>query len=246
MQNKLREILNKTKNDLANIKIPTRSFIKAIKNPKNGSIAIIAEIKLSSPTQSFPAAADEIPDRVKQYEQAGADCISVVTEKHFFKGDSAFVGQIKSIVSLPVLQKDFIIDPYQIYEAKIAGADAVLLIAKILSKHKLISLVDEAKRIGLEVVVEINNQDDLKKALITKTKIIAVNARSLDTFEVNIDKACTLLKKIPNLYIKLGFSGVSKKVDVEKYKNAGANGILIGTSLMKTKNIPQFLERIRI
>lgn len=260
MHTKLEEILNRTKEDLvrrkkqASIevlkksvgKMSTKSFIKAIKNPKNGSIAIIGEIKLASPSENNLGTSEDIQTRVRKYEQAGVDAISVVTEKHFFKGDAEFVGQIKSMVFLPVLQKDFILDSYQLYEAKIAGADAILLIARILSEVELTSLVKEAKQIGVEPVVEVQSIEDLKKAQVTEAEIIAVNARDLDTFEVNIDKACALLREISSSYLRLGFSGVSGRIDAKKYKNAGANGILIGTSLMKTRNISQFLERIRV
>lgn len=260
MHTKLEEILNRTKGDLvgrkkqASIevlkksvgKMSTKSFIKAIKNPKNGSIAIIGEIKLASPSENNLGTSEDIQTRVRKYEQAGVDAISVVTEKHFFKGDAEFVGQIKSMVSLPVLQKDFILDPYQLYEAKIAGADAVLLIARLVNVDKLKIFSKLAQELGMESVVEVNSREDLIKAVKTSTKIIAVNARDLDIFEVNIDKACALLREIPSYYIRLGFSGVSGRIDAKKYKNAGANGILIGTSLMKTRNISQFLGRIKV
>jgi len=221
-------------------------FAKAIQNPKKGSVAIIAEIKLASPSDQYLGLAQDIQSRAKAYEKAGVDCISVVTEKHFFKGDSSFVRLIKNTISLPVLQKDFIIDPYQVYEAKKAGADAVLLIALIVSQDNLISLVKTAQTIGLEVVVEINSKDDLEKAMATEPAMIAVNARNLDTFEVNVDGACELLKLIPDTIIQLGFSGVTGKAEAEKYKNAGVDGILIGTSLMRADNISEFIERVRV
>ncbi|MDO8577154.1 MAG: indole-3-glycerol phosphate synthase TrpC [Candidatus Daviesbacteria bacterium] len=260
MQARLQEILNKTKKDLTRrkqktpvevlkkslLKTQARSFINAIDpSLRSGTVAIIAEIKLASPTQTHLGNAKDLILRVKHYEQAGADCISIVTEKHFFKGNPTFVKRVKQVISLPILQKDFIIDSYQLYEAKKDGADALLLIAKILSQKTLVSLVSLAKKINLEPVVEVNSEDDLKKAILTKTQIIAVNARDLDTFIVNIDRACNLLKKIPNKFIKLGFSGVLGKDEAEKYKISGANGILIGTSLMRAKNIQNFLLSLR-
>lgn len=260
MHNRLEDIIVKTREDLIKRKQQlsldglrdligkqlSRSFTRAIKNPKNGSIAIIAEVKLASSTEEKLGEARDIQTRVREYELAGVDCISVVTEKHFFNGDPVFVEKIKQSVSLPVLQKDFVIDPYQVYESKQAEADAILLIARILSEEELISLVKEAKQIGIAPIVEIQSIEDLKKAKITEAEIIAVNARDLDTFKVSVDKACELLSRVSNFYIRLGFSGVLEKADVEKYKNAGANGILIGTSLMKAKNISQFLKRIDI
>lgn len=260
MHRKLEEIVNRTKEDLLKRKrkisldeLKTlisrqvgRGFIKAIENPKKGSISIIAEIKLSSPTQVSMGCKEGIIDRVSQYEKSNVDSISVVTEKHFFGGDPEFIGKIKKVVRLPVLQKDFVVDPYQVYEAKIAGADALLLIAGILSEKDLTYLVDLTKEIGIEPVVEVVSTKDLRKAFATKTKVIAVNARDLDTFEINLERACRLLKKVPDTFIKLGFSGVKGNKEVRRYKNSGAIGVLIGTNLMKSKNISEFIERLRI
>ena len=245
MHKKLKEIITKTIQDLLEKKKENGRFKQAMLNPKERG-AIIAEIKLASPNENHLGDKDDIEDRVKQYQQAEVDAISVVTEKYFFKGDLSYIQKIKDATSLPILQKDFIIDEYQIYEAKIYQVDAILLIAKILSARSLTAFVNLAKKIGLEPVVEINNDDDFKKALATKTDIIAVNARDLDTFKVDIDKACSLIKKIPRKFIKLGFSGVKGREDVDKYRNAGVDGVLIGTSLMKAKNISEYLEGIVI
>lgn len=259
MHNKLEEIITKTKADINYRKQQTsldqlrnniqttsvKSLSGSMRNPKKGSLAIIAEIKLASPTQPHLGSKEDILNRAKKYQQAEADAISFVTEKHFFNGDASFIKEIKQNVSLPILQKDFIIDSYQVYESKKEGADALLLIARILSEEELISLVNLIKEVGIEPIVEINNENDLKKALLTTTEIIAVNARDLDTFEINIDKACELIKLIPNHLVKLGFSGITEKKDAEKYKQAGANGILIGTSLMKSLDISGFLKKVR-
>lgn len=258
MHKLLEEILNKTKQDLAKRKkevslgalektigdLNSRSFISAIRNPRKGTIAIIAEVKFASPLEPHLGFPDSLIARIKQYEEANADAISIVTEKHFFKGDPSYISKIREVSSLPVLQKDFIVDSYQVYEAKKAGADAILLIAKIVTRKRLVSLVKQAMYIGLEAVVEVNSQDDLKKSMATQAEIIAVNARDLDSFEVDVDRACELLKMIPDKFLRLGFSGVTGKAEVEKYKQAEADGILIGTSLMKTDNIKEFIGRI--
>ncbi|MBI2597260.1 indole-3-glycerol-phosphate synthase [Candidatus Daviesbacteria bacterium] len=240
----LKEILTKTQADIRKFKQSVNTFSKALTNPKSGSTAIIAEIKLASPTAKNLGQPAKVKDKAKEYELAGADCISVVVEKHFFHGDPKFIKEIKQTVSLPVLCKDFIIDSYQVYQVKQLGADAILLVARIVSEKQLVTLVNLAKEIGIESVVEINSQGDFEKTLKTNTQIIAVNARNLDTFEVNIDKACQLLKIIPNTFIKLGFSGIITREDVLKYQKAGVNGVLIGTSLMKTKNIDEYLKGI--
>jgi indole-3-glycerol phosphate synthase len=254
------QIVSKTKEDLEERKRrlsldrlkelvgkePVLPFAKAIQNPKKGSVAIISEIKLASPSDQYLGVAQDIQSRTKVYEQAGVDCISVVTEKHFFKGDPSFVRIIKNTVSLPVLQKDFVVDQYQVHEAKKAGADAILLIAKIVSPKMLSELVKKTIELGMEPICEVQTEHELADALATDTNVIAVNARDLDTFEVDVDRACELLKMISNTFIKLGFSGVTGKAQAEKYKNAGVDGILIGTSLMKAGNISEFIGRIRV
>lgn len=246
MHKKLREIIQETKQSLLERKKESKKFYQAMLKQRYGKVAIIAEIKLASPSEGHLGDGRDIVKRVKEYENAGVDAISIVTEKRFFKGDPSMMGIIKRVTSLPVLQKDFVIDEYQIYEAKSLQADAILLIARILSEKDLISLVDLSGNLGIEPVVEINSSNDLKKALNTNTKIVAVNARDLDNFKVDVDRACQLLKQIPDQFIKLGFSGIRQKKDVEKYKKAGAKGVLIGTSLMKSNNIARFLQGVRL
>ncbi len=260
MHKKLEEIIYKTKKDLLKRKekesfhdlksliIPQkeRSFIQAIKKSEKGTIAVIAEIKLASPNEKSLGSKKDVRDRVAKYEQADINAISVVTEQHFFKGDPMLIREIKQVVSIPILQKDFIVDSYQLYEAKRAGADAILLIARILSGKELKVLVNLANKLRVEPVVEINDKKDLKKAIITKTKIIAANARNLDTFEIDVNKACELIEEIPSKFIKLAFSGVKGKEEMIEYRNAGADGVLIGTGLMKSRNISEFLEGLSV
>lgn len=219
-----------------------RPFESAIAAPKKGDVAIIAEIKLASPSEPDLGRAEDITSRAKAYEQAGIDAISVVTEKHFFNGDPSYVGEIKQATTLPVLQKDFIIDQYQIYEVKQAGADAILLIARLLDKEQLQDFVELAFSLGLEPVVEVNDEKDVAKAIGTKTEIIAVNARDLHTMQVDVDGACDLLTKTPDEYVKLGFSGINGREEIEEYRKAGAKGVLVGTSLMKAENIQEFIQ----
>ena len=235
----LKQIIEKKQADLTLMK--RNRFLSFTKN----KISIIAEIKLASPTVPYFGSEKDISKRAINYQKAGADAISIITEKYFFKGNLKFISKIKDKVDLPILQKDFVIDPYQIYEAKIAGANALLLIAKIINKQTLIKFVSLCQEIGLEPIVEINDEQDLKKALSTSTNIIAVNARNLDTFIVDVDRACLLMKKIPNRFVKFGFSGIKSSDEVKMYKDAGASGILVGTSLMKTKDIKNFIKKLK-
>lgn len=219
-------------------------FRRIFVNSKGRSMQIVAEIKLASPSAGILGRGENITSRAKEYELGGADAISVVVDKKFFHGDYEFIRLVKKVSSLPILAKDFVIDPYQIYEAKIAGASAVLLIVKILSQSKLSKFVRIAQEIGIEPIVEVGNRKELERALFTDTVCIAVNARNLSDFLIDIDAACNLIKKIPSDRISVGFSGIKSPKDVKKYKKAGAKAILVGTSLMRTKNIKKFIRNI--
>ncbi len=223
----------------------TDKFKVAIENPKKGGIALIAEIKFASPSNPTLSDRSGLLERAKKYEEAGADGISFITERSFFKGEVADIPELLKVATLPVLQKDFVIDEYQIYEAKSVGSDAILLIARLVEGQVLNKYVNLCRRLGVEPVVEIQSDEDFRKALSTNTSIIAVNARDLSTFEINVDNACNLLNKIPNNFIKLGFSGINSKHEVEKYKKAGATGVLVGTSLMQAENVREFIDGLR-
>lgn len=261
MHKLLQQIIEKKKADLAEQKkhlpqvklqkkISTKQYITTftayLLHPTGKKVALIAEIKLASPTEQDLGSAEDILPRAKQYAASGADAISFITEKHFFKGDSAFIPEIKKSVKIPVLQKDFVIDTYQIYEAKLLKSDALLLIARILDTKTLQHFVELCFTEGIEPVVEIHNEEDLEKALATTASVIAVNARDLDTFTINVEKACELLKKVPDKYITLGFSGIKSAHEVAMYQQAGAKGVLIGTSLMKTKEVGELISSFRV
>ncbi len=220
-------------------------FLEVFQTQKN-KLKIIAEIKFASPSNLHLGSRDDLLDRAKQYEDVGADVISLITERHFFKGDIETVAQVRKVVALPILQKDFIIDSKQIYEAKRAGSDALLLIARLVNDKQLSEFVSLCQSLHIEPVVEINNDEDLKKTITTNTNIIAVNARDLETLTVDISRACKLIEKIPDKFIKLGFSGVTSHKEVSLYKNSGVNGILVGTSLMQANDIKSFINDLKI
>lgn len=221
----------------------THKFIDAITQAKQNP-ALIAEIKLASPTKLFFDKPTDVASRAESYKKAGVDAISVVVEKHFFKGDPKFITKIKEKIDTPILMKDFVIDPYQLYQAKKVGADAVLLIAKLVTKERLAEFVTLALAVGLEPVVEIHDNNDLEKTLATQTVIIAVNARNLSTFEVDVEAACELLQKVSGDYVKLGLSGIGSSKEVEQYLDAGVQGVLVGTGLMEAENIGDFIKEL--
>lgn len=235
--------LPKLKEFTSNLGTISGVFKKVILDSNN--TAVIAEIKLASPANPDFNPNVYVMDQGKLYENAGADAISYITEKYFFKGEVPKIVEIAAAVKLPILQKDFVIDEYQIYEAKIVGSSALLLIARLVDVVTLKKYVELCKKLGIEPVVEINDGEDLKKAMTTSTNIIAVNARDLSTFEIDLEKAYRLIEEIPEKYTKLGFSGVNSSVEVSKYKKAGARGVLVGTSLMNTKNISDFIKELK-
>lgn len=222
-----------------------RDFISSIITPGLGDTGLIGEIKLASPSAGPIGSKEEIIERAQQYVAGGADAISVVTDNKFFNGELSFVPQLKNIVNVPVLQKDFVLDRYQVYEAKSAGVDAILLMAKIVDARRLKKLVSVAHELGLEPVVEVTSEVELKTALVTPARCIGVNARNLEDFTVDIRKACALGKKIPQDKVFIGFSGVKDRSDIEKYKRAGAKAVLVGTSLMQTNNIVKTIQELK-
>ncbi len=258
MHKKLEEIIQKTKQELIlrkketslkklnQIILQTAVHSQFFNNLKNlEKLGLIAEIKIASPIDGLIIPEDtDIEKRILSYKNAGADAISIITERNFFLGDYSLVPIAKGLSNLPILQKDFVIDPYQIYESKSLGADALLLIARLVDKDQLVAFVDICHEIGLDPVVEINSLEDLEKAYQTNTPTIAVNARDLNTFKMDINKACELLKLIPAKYLKLGFSAIESKKDAQKYRSSGADAVLIGTALMKTDNPQKLIKEV--
>ncbi len=213
----------------------SRNFLKAFKkNP----FVLIAEIKRKSPSEGDISNDDNLVKIAQEYEKGGAGVISILTDKKFFNGDIEEMPKIKSAVSLPILRKDFIIDEYQIYESKAYGADAILLIARALSKQELERFIDLAHSLSLECLIEIHDEQELQKVLeiSEKVKIIGVNNRNLDTLKTDLGIIEDLMRKIPNDKIIISESGIENQEDARKVKRLGVNGILTGTSLMKSKN----------
>ena len=233
------------KKEIAFKKRSRRDFLYSIKNIRSGGINLIAEIKLASPSGGKLGERSEVIQRVKNYQKAGADAISVVVDKTYFNGDMNLLSEVKEISSLPVLCKDFMLDEYQIYEAKVYGADAVLLIAGLLNARKLEEFVKLTVILGMEPIVEFSAKNELEKVLKSGTKIITVNARNFSDLSVDVDRACALLQSVPNTFVKLGFSGIKSSEDVVKYKNAGAKAVLVGTSLMRADNVSELIRKLK-
>lgn len=218
-----------------------REFKKSL---ANNSINIIAEIKKASPSKGVIRENFNHVEIAKTYQDNGAAAISVLTDKKFFQGDIQFLNQIRSKTSLPLLRKDFIIDEYQLYEAKAFGADAALLIAAVLDKNQLSEYLALSREIGLENLVEIHSFKDLEKAMYCDADIIGINNRNLQTFEVSIKTSVALAKEIPKNRIVVSESGINSHEDIIALKEHGINAFLIGESLMREEDIGKKLKEL--
>lgn len=223
--------------------IPVRSaFKKNISRPHH--VNLIAEIKKASPSKGI-IRADFNPARIAStYQANGASAISVLTDERFFEGKLEYIKTVKEHVSLPVLRKDFIIDEYQIYESAAAGADAILLIAELLSASELTGFYSCATSLGLDVLVEAHSEEDIEKALAANADIIGINNRDLHTFKVDLGVTQKLLRMIPASKVRVSESGIKTYEDVMFLKSMGINAVLIGEAFMEAEDIAAKMREI--
>jgi indole-3-glycerol phosphate synthase len=222
-----------------------RDFAAALRQPRNGSIALIAEVKKASPSAGV-ICKDFAPVRIaRTYESAGADCLSVLTDEKFFQGSLAYLNQIRQSVKLPLLRKDFIIDERQILEAITWGADAILLIVAILKDDQLKQLHTLATNAGLAALVEVHDEVELDRALFVGARLIGVNNRNLKTFQVDLgttERLAEYLRRASRAArtrtpVLVAESGIHTRADVERVAASGAQAILVGESLVKERDI---------
>ena len=226
-------------------KAAKRSFIKRIENSQ--TLSIIAEFKRASPSKGDINKDLDPEQQAIHYEQYGADAISVLTDTPFFKGTFQDLETVRRAVNLPILCKDFIIDPIQIDFAKHYGADIILLIAAALSDDKLHALYNYAIEKDLEVLLEVHNEEELQRALKTSAKLIGVNNRNLKTFEVTLDtteQLAPIIKK--NGRYMVSESGIASLDDVEKVTASGARAILVGETFMRASDLEQTLKEMKV
>ena len=206
------------------------------------NIRLITEAKKASPSGGILRPDFDPVALAKTYAQHGASAISVLTEKKYFQGSIDHLAEIRKEVSIPLLRKDFIFDPYQIYESCAYGADALLLIVSILSREQLKELLTLSGRLGLSCLVEVHNEKEAETALHSCTGIIGINNRDLDTFTVDIDTTQRLRSMIPGDRIVVSESGIKSRRDVEKIKGWGVDAILVGEALVTSGNIPETMK----
>ena len=228
---------------IAKNNFPKRDFAGALR--KEG-VSLIAEIKRSSPSNKGIVFREDfdVTEITGIYEQSGASAISVITDDKFFMGKLEYLSQARQNSNLPILRKDFIIDPLQVYESKAFSADAILLITAILEKEQFKNLYDLACELDMDCLVEAHNEEEIKQALEISPKIIGINNRNLKTMEMNIKNFSGLAESIPNNIIKIAESGIYTHDDVIEMKNSGADAVLVGTSLIKADDIGQAVNKL--
>ena len=224
---------------------PPRDVKPYLTSTKEEPIRIISEVKKASPSKGI-IKEDFDPLQIAQsYSNSGANAISVLTEPHYFQGNLDYLTQIRRYVPTPLLRKDFILDKYQIVEALVYGADFILLIAKSLSTKDLKELYEYALHLGLEVLVEIHDKEDLKKAMYCGATIIGINHRNLETFEMDMNLCDELIPMIPNGKIIVAESGVSNLETIRRLHSIGADAFLIGEHFMRVPSIEDELTKFK-
>ncbi len=218
------------------------AFEKALKKPE---LSFICECKKASPSKGLIAPDFPYLEIAKEYESAGADCISVLTEPKWFLGKDEYLKEIAENVSIPCLRKDFIVDEYMIYEAKLLKASAVLLIAAILTENQLAEYIEICDELGMSALVEAHDEAEVLKSLEAGARIIGVNNRNLKDFSVDTDNSRKLRRLIPENVIFVSESGVRTAEDVEKLRDIGADAVLIGETLMRADDKKQKLLELR-
>lgn len=205
------------------------SFENALKTP---DIAFICECKKASPSKGIIAEDFPYLHIAKEYEAAGADCISVLTEPKWFLGSSVYLKEIASNVSIPCIRKDFTVDEYMIYEAKVLGAKAVLLICSILSAEQIKEYIKICDSLGISALVEAHDEEEIKSAVAAGARIIGVNNRNLKNFDVDIENSCRLRELVPRDSLFVAESGVKTAGDIQKFRQMGGDAVLVGETLM--------------
>ncbi len=212
-----------------------RDFKAAISKPQQ--INLIAEIKFASPSAGFIREKADPVVIGRIYEEAGAAAISLLTDQRFFKGDLAQLPHLKKAVSLPILRKDFIIDAIQVWEAFLYGADAILLIARILSQQQLTDYITLCRELGMAPLTEIHSKIDLEKAVASGAEIIGINNRDLDSFTVDMNTTFELAPLIPSYCVGVSESGINGEDDITALKTTDIHAVLVGSSLMRSKDL---------
>lgn len=221
---------------------PVRDFFAPL--AQSDSIQLIAEVKKASPSAGIIRDDFDPVAIAKIYESHGAACISVLTDVHYFQGSLDYLTAVRAAVGIPVLRKDFVIDSYQLLEARAAGADAVLLIAECLDDCNLRKLYNEAIELGLVPLIELYEPTNLPRVLETGTNLIGINNRNLHTFQVDLEHTLRMRREIPEHCVVVGESGIKTNADARRLEEGGVKAMLVGESLMREKNIGSAVDAL--
>jgi indole-3-glycerol phosphate synthase len=221
---------------------PARDFLGALRASEG--IGLIAEVKKASPSKGLIREDFDPPSIARLYTDHGARCISVLTDETFFQGSLSYLKQVRSVVDTPLLRKDFVLDTYQIYEARAAGADAVLLIAEILTASELRQFSDLALELGMVALTELYDPANLDAVLASGTPLVGVNNRDLRTFEVDLSHTVRLRQQIPRSVLLVGESGISSREDALFLQENGVEAMLVGESLMRQTDIGKAVDTL--
>lgn len=212
-----------------------KGFGEALRKRAEKGPAVIAEIKRASPSKGVMRGSYHVARLAHELEAAGAAALSVITEPEFFQGSLTDLVEARAAVQVPILRKDFVVEDFQLVEAKVHGADAVLLIVAALDDHRLGSLHARAHTLGLDVLVEVHDEEELQRALDIGATIIGVNSRDLKTFEVDTGRLLRVLEKIPGTLLRVAESGLATGEEIRRLRGAGFEGFLIGETLMRAE-----------
>jgi len=221
---------------------PVRGFLAALQSADRPGL--IAEVKKASPSAGLIRADFDPVAIARQYEVAGATCLSVLTDEHFFQGHLNYLRNIRQIVRIPVMRKEFIIDRYQIAEARVAGADCVLLIAECLDDVQLNDLYQYAQSLGMDALIELYDLENIPRVLATGTKLLGINNRDLRTFVTSLEHTFRVKQQIPDDVLLVSESGISTNAHIQRLRSAGIGAVLVGESLMRQPNIGKAVREL--
>jgi indole-3-glycerol phosphate synthase len=224
---------------------PVRGFVQSMRNTiAAGNPAIIAEIKKASPSKGVIRADFDPPAIAQSYAAAGAACLSVLTDAHYFQGHESYLQAARAACSLPVIRKDFIVDPYQVYEARAIGADCILLIVAALDDAQMADLYAQATGLGMDVLVEVHDREEMQRALRLDLPMVGVNNRNLRTFATSLQTTLELMADVPENMLLVTESGIHTQADVKLMRDHGIHAFLVGEAFMQADNPGTELQKL--